>query len=74
MTGRPSKLTEKRRKVIVAAVRRGCRLGRAATEANIRAVIRVLRRWGETCARLADELEEAAQEEVSRREEDDGKA
>jgi hypothetical protein len=35
MTGRPSKLTEKRREVIVAAVRRGHRLGRAAAEAKI---------------------------------------
>jgi transposase len=35
MTGRPNKLTEMRREVIVAAVRRGCRLGRAAAEARI---------------------------------------
>jgi hypothetical protein len=40
---------------------------------NLRAVIRVLRRWARTCARLADELEAAAQEEASK-EEDDGEA
>ena len=65
LTGRPTKLTEKRRDVIVAATRSGHRLGRAAAEAKIsRSTLMEWLRRG----RVALEVAERTREPISEKE------